>query len=265
MSEPSFTVTAIVAIRNGAFYFNRLCEHMRQNNISLAVIDNESEDGLQKLIQQNQDVVECSTMLGYNGSFDLTKQLQAKREIASTLDSDWIIHLDADELLFSDIPHETLLDAIHRVDTLGYEAINFNEFVFLPVERLKKYNHNTFHEMRWYYFFEPRKNRLVRAFRNNLRTDIESGGHEVEGDFSLYPVSMIMRHYIFESKSHAHKKYRTRTYSQGDIDKKFHGNRLPLQNIRINFPSRKELICADKDDWILSTSQPKKQHFWEWA
>ena len=264
MSHKKLKITAIVAIRNGAFYFPLLCQHARQNGFSLAVIDNDSEDNLQELIKQNNDVIESSEMLSYEGRFDLTKQLEAKENLILSLDADWIIHLDVDELLFSDTRNETLLDALSRVHEAGFNAINFDEFVFLPMQLFKRYNSSNYNAMDWYYFFEPKPNRLIRAFHNTLKTEITSGGHNVEGNLKLYPKSMIMRHYMFENRKHAQTKYMLRLYSDQDLNNKFHRNRRLLQNKKLCLPAKKHLFHAPKDEWSLDKSLPKTKHFWEW-
>lgn len=264
MSYKQLKVTAIVAIRNGAFYFSRLCQHARTNGFSLAVIDNQSEDNLQQLIKQNLDVIETSVMLSYDGKFDLVKQLEAKASVAKNLDADWIIHLDVDELLFSNTKDETLQVTLSRIHDAGFNAVNFDEFVFLPIQRLKPYNAKNYHTMNWYYFFEPKPNRLIRAFHNTLTTQVTSGGHNVEGDLKLYSESMIMRHYMFENRRHAQTKYRHRIYSEQDLEKKFHRNRTLLQNKELFLPPKKLLLCAPKSAWSLDKSDPKATHFWEW-
>jgi len=262
--KENFCVTAIVAIRNGAYYFERLCKHLRDNSITLAVIDNDSTDDLQTIVRRNSDIICNTSTLKYHGSFNLTQQLEAKQSIAKEIESDWIIHLDVDELLFSDIIGETLFDALYRVHYTGYDAINFDEFVFLPAEVGVHYQKNNYPEMCWYYFFEPRPKRLIRAFKTHLSTQVESGGHDVEGYRNLYPDNMIMRHFMFENKSHAQRKYRDRTYSDIDIENKFHGNRILLQERALALPHRHELCRADKGDWLLDTSQPRLKHFWDW-
>lgn len=264
MSHKKLKITAIVAIRNGAFYFPLLCQHARQNGFSLAVIDNDSEDNLQELIKQNSDVIETSEILRYEGKFDLVKQLETKSSLMQSLDADWIIHLDVDELLFSDNQDETLLSALSRVHDAGFNAVNFDEFVFLPMQRFKQYNSSNYDTMDWYYFFEPKPNRLIRAFHNTLKTEVLSGGHNVEGDLKLYPTSMTMRHYMFENRKHAQTKYRLRIYSDQDLSKKFHRNRTLLQNKKLSLPMKKHLFRAQKDEWALDKSLPKIKHFWEW-
>ena len=257
-------VTAIIAIRNGSFYFLRLCEYARKNGINLAIIDNDSQDNLQDLITQNKDVVIKSKTLKYEGYFDLTQQLKAKESLTKELDCDWIIHQDVDELLYSNIKGERIADALKRVHELGFNAVNFDEFVFLPLERFKKFHSDNYHKMKWYYFFEPAKSRLMRAFHRSLKTKINSGGHKLEGDINLYPENFCMRHYIFKNREHAKTKYKFRNYSALDLENRFHRNRLPLQNNEIYLPSKKSLHKYNFKDWVLDKSKPKSNHFWEW-
>lgn len=264
MINKHFKITAIVAIRNGTFYFPKLCQHARDNGLSLAVIDNGSEDNLQELIKLNSDIVESSMMLDYDGKFDLVKQLEAKESLALELNADWIIHLDVDELLYSDIKNETLQVALNRVHEAGFNAVNFDEFVFLPVQRLKRFNSNNYNTMDRYYFHEPKPNRLIRAFHKKLKTEVVSGGHNIEGEVKLYPQNMIMRHYMFENSKHARTKYKNRIYSDQDLDKNFHSNRLLLQNKELYFPAKKQLLRTSKDQWQLDKSNKKTKHFWEW-
>ena len=118
--------------------------------------------------------------------------------------------------------------------------------------------------MGWYYFFEPKPNRLVRAFHKDLKIDIFSGGHNVEGNLNLYTENMVMRHYMFESRTHAKRKYKNRFYSEQDLKKKFHLNRALMQNKRLCLPPKKKLLQASSDEWCLDKSKPEIKHFWEW-
>lgn len=71
-------------------------------------------------------------VLPFDGVFDLKKMLLVKQEIAGTLDADWLIRLDADEILHPYHQGESLREGITRLDAKGWDVINFDEFVFLP-------------------------------------------------------------------------------------------------------------------------------------
>ena len=264
MTVKQVKITAVVAIRNGAFYFPKLCQHARQNGFTLAIIDNDSTDNLQTLIKQNSDVIEYSTMLKYDGKFDLIKQLEAKENIIRRITTDWVIHLDVDELLYSNIENESLQKSISNAHHAGYNAINFDEFVFLPIQRFKSFDSSNYHTMDWYYFFEPKPNRLIRAFNKSLKTDVRSGGHNVAGDLKLFPQSMIMRHYMFENRKHAKVKYRDRLFTDRDLEHNFHKNRVSMQGKQLFLPAKKKLSRVLNGQWVLDKIELKTKHFWEW-
>jgi len=264
MIQKQLDITAILLIRNGAYYFSKVCQNARENGFSIVVIDNDSEDNLQQLIKQNLDVVKDTYMFDYDGKYDLVKLLQAREKVAESIDSDWIVNLDIDEILYSNTENETIQEALTKAHNKGFNAVNFDEFVFLPVQKFKRFKAKNYHTMEWYYFFEPRPNRLIRAFHKSLKTDLNSGGHTVEGNVKLYPHNMIMRHFMFENRKHAKTKYKNRLYAERDLEKKFHGNRLLIQDKNICLPSKKHLMRSCKGQWVLDKSDPKNKHFWQW-
>ena len=65
------------------------------------------------------------------------------------------------------------------MDAAGFDAVNFNEFVFVYEDDAVSYVGTDYVEaMKSYYHFAPQPIRLVRAFRAGLPVDnLESGGH----------------------------------------------------------------------------------------
>lgn len=262
------TCVAILAVRNEALHMHRALSSFIEQGIDVVVIDHESTDRTLEI---------CKELLGkgilfierlpWRGVFDLSEQLDAKARIIEKLQHDWVIHADADEWLQSPVKGESLLEGITRVDGLGYNAINFEEFVFLPnpneSDDLLDYNK----KLLYYYYFSPQRKRLMRAwkmgceFRNNT-----TGGHKLEGnDLNLAPVAFILRHYIVLSQRHAVKKYGSRVFSDIDLKKGWHGNRLQLDAKRLTLPKTcylKKLACWD--DVNFDRSNPKQTHYWDW-
>ena len=76
----------------------------------------------------------------------------------------------------------TLCDAIHEADEAGYNVLNFDEFVFLPEPHSDYSNTDYYTELLRYYFFEPKKNRLNRAWKRTSQLYYKaSGGHRLQG------------------------------------------------------------------------------------
>ena len=129
-------ILAIVAIRNEAAYIANCLRHLIRNGVDVAVIDNESTDGSQSiyLSAEFSDSLKAVKHLPFKGAFHLEQALSAKQALIDELETDWVIHIDADEIMHSYREGETLRASIERVNSAGYNAIDFNEFVFLPVD-----------------------------------------------------------------------------------------------------------------------------------
>ena len=187
--------------------------------------------------------------------------------LVQSIEADWIIHLDADELLHSYRDRETLNEGIARADAAGFNVIDFNEFVFLPLECDYDPEHSGFQPIRSYYFFEPYAPRLMRAWKKSPGlTSIQSGGHTIAGEeIRLSPEKMAMRHYIFYSQEHAYKKYAKRNFASGDLAHGWHSNRLEQAIQRFRFPPADQLSWLDSaGSRDFNRSGPRSQHYWQW-
>ena len=259
---------AILCVRNEANHIRRAINDFVSQGIDVVIIDNGSTDHTLQI---------CSEFLGngllsiehmpWKGEFDLTTQLEIKNTIVRNLNHDWVIHADADEWLHTPVKGESLQEGIARIDKLGYNAINFEEFVFLPnrneSSELPDYNKKNLH----YYFFSPEKKRLMRAWKTgHVFNNISTGGHKLSGiDLNLAAETFILRHYITLSLEHAVKKYENRKFSDADLKKGWHGNRLQLDAKRLTLPEThylKKLACWD--DVNFDRTDPKNKHYWDW-
>ena len=264
----SITCVAVLCVRNEEAHIRRAIGDFVEQGIDVAIIDHGSTDGTADI---------CAGFLGkglvsiehlpWTGEFDLTAQLQAKRVLVDRLAHDWVIHADADEWMHTRIQGESLLDGIERVSRLGHNAINFEEFVFLPAPDATEEPIDCKREMLSYYFFAPQKNRLMRAWRRQQSfNNVSSGGHVLAGaELSLAAESFVLRHYIVLSQQQAVRKYANRVFSDGDLKKGWHGNRLGLEAKRLQLPD--PAMLERLPDWRsvdLERADPKTLHFWDW-
>jgi hypothetical protein len=262
-------ICAIIAVRNEVRYLKVLLPYLAEQDIDVAIIDNESTDSSHELYSEfmGNPIIRVDT-LPYRGCFSLSDQLAAKERIAKEIDHDWVIHHDADEIMEHRLPGKSLYDAIHEADTSGHNVINFDEFVFLPEPHADYSNSNYYTGILRYYFFEPRKNRLNRAWKRSSRfINVRSGGHKLEGsDISISPINHILRHYIVLSEEHARTKYLKRIFDSEDISRGWHGNRLNFTPENLLLPIDSDsLHCLhtfDSKDFIRKHAVDK--HFWQW-
>lgn len=262
-------ITAFIGVRNQVDYLRRTIPYLLQNGIGIVLIDNGSNDGVRSLAEKYQvsgaDI--SFKHLPFKGHFDLRQQLEEKSKLIAGSDADWVMHLDADEMPHSRCDHEALSAALIRADQAGYNAIDFDEFVFLPIRPVGIDSKQLLFPFSHYYLFKPSVPRLMRAWRRDSGlTNVTSGGHMLEGDtLKLSPESLILRHYPFLSQEHAYTKYAKRQFSALELSLGWHSNRIGIETSRFEFPSPEELqLLHDVGSHKLDYSRPRRLHYWEW-
>lgn len=126
-------IVAFLAFRNEAAYLANALRHLVTNDIPFVLIDNSSEDGSSEIAQHPDFATHLLNLvnLPYDGVFDLRRQLAVKQELITAIDADWIIHLDADEIMHSYSDGESLHDTIVRLDGRGANVINFTSSILM--------------------------------------------------------------------------------------------------------------------------------------
>ena len=266
-SEPR--VVAILAVRNERPYLRNCLGHLIDNGIDFFIVDNESTDGTAALLREPRfaEYLVGQRRLPFRGAFDWAGLLRAREEAASGIEADWVVFVSADEIMHSYSAGESLAAAIARADADGYDVIDFNEYVFLPVNVDYVVDCPGWQPLRHYYFFEPSRPRLMRARRRDLRVShVTTGGHVLEGDsFRLSPESFALRHYIVRDQAHAFRKYTTRVFRPEEIARGWHAARNGQPAVSFALPPDAELEYVDTpDDRNLSRAHPRKEHYWLW-
>ena len=258
--------TAILCVRNEERHLDITLAQLASCGIQLAMIDHDSTDGTRAICDKYRKHIVYQARLPYTGAFSLSDQIAAKARAMRAISSDWFIHQDADEILQSPRPGETLREGIERSAREGFNVINFDEFVFIPGGPEEDFAHRDFYrEMLSYYFFAPQPRRLMRAWRNDPDTAQVGGGHRLRvKNLLLCPENFILRHYVCLSAVDIRRKYASRVYATEDIDKGWHGNRRNIDFDRISLPGEEGLKrLQGADDKLFDKSRPWKNHFWE--
>lgn len=261
-------ILALLAVYNEEIHMRRCICDLVDNDIDVYVLDNQSGDLTASIAAGylGKGVVSIRRLRRY-GEFSLGTQLEMKRRIARDSDHDWIIHIDADERLEGGLRHRSLREGIEAAEACGCNCVNFRELVFVPLPGEDFHAEDYAERMRSYYLFEPRYPRLNRAWKRNAGLDNSStGGHVLRGvDVRLYPEDFILRHYIVLSESHAQRKYLGRRYSDEDVKRGWHNNRLKITraDLRLHHrPEIKQLPFPHSRNYDLD--DPVSRHFWEW-
>jgi glycosyltransferase involved in cell wall biosynthesis len=255
-------IVALLTIRNEELHLPRVLKHLADQGIEVCLIDNGSTDSSLEIAREylGKGITRIE-QLPYTGAFELWEILRHKERLAKEIDADWYISHDADEIREAPSPtYTTLYEGICDVDRMGYNAIDFDEFVFTPTSDEEHFEGTDYvNEMRYYYYFQPGPLRQVKAWKNlKRRIDLTSwGGHQVlfRGR-KIFPEKFILRHYMTLSKNHAIKKYGERVYSKYEVEKlHWHMGRTGFRKNDVVFPQKKDMSCIDTPGWDRSDPQ----------
>lgn len=268
MPAPLVSCVALIACRNEALYLPHLLPGLLEQGIDVVLLDNDSTDNSCAIARSlaSRDRVSIERV-PWTGCVDHAAVLRAKQEVIKTLPHAWAINIDADEWLQSPVPGERLREGITRVDRLGYNAINFDEFVFLPDAKTVDEHYDFRNDNLDYYFFEPFPQRLMRAWRIDAGfSNLNSGGHKLEGSgLRLAPDHFILRHYIALSQRHIIKKYVGKIFARSGLDRGWHRNRVGLNREQLRLPGPENLRRLKRaEDKQFDRSRPYKKHYWQW-
>jgi glycosyltransferase involved in cell wall biosynthesis len=258
-------IVALMTIRNEALYLARTLKHLYSQGVETCVIDNGSTDSSREIVQSflGKGVFRIES-LPYKEAFELLTILQNEERLAREIEADWFLHHDADEIREAPAPFTTLKEGIEEADRLGYNAVNFEDFVFVPTSDTEAYEGTDFvKEMRYYYLFAPRPLHRVNAWKKTSAL-IDLGGfagHQVEFEGrKIFPTNFILRHYMFLSKAHAIEKYTKRTYSTSEVQKLgWHGFRPNFKSHHLKLPGKKKLHQL-QENGIWNKTDPLIKH-----
>lgn len=277
-------IVAILASYNEQRFIKACLEHYLTHGIEVYLLDNDSTDSTVEIAREylDKNLIEIER-LPRNGSFELRKQLLRKEELADRLKADWLMHADPDEFRVAPDSTQTLAEAIKEVDAMGYNAVNFMEYTFLPVREHPQHDHAGFQQtMRWYYPFSPRHPHRLNAWKKQQRhwsgsrsffREIfrhrrlgapsvnlhETGGHVVHfPGIRVYPTDFKLKHYLVLSLDHAIQKYVKKSFDPKEV-KGSHGWRATAEEHQFLLPSEQQMRKYISDD-DLDPSEPLKEH-----
>jgi hypothetical protein len=175
------------------------------------------------------------------------------------------MHQDADEIRLPPPPFESLHDAVAQVEANGYNAVNFDEFVFVPTDEGESFEGRHYpSSMSHYYFFEPSPLRQVKLWKKSMDVRLAaSGGHRTTFERrQVCPVNFVMKHYIGLSRDHIVRKYSTRRFTPRLLENGWHGWRPHVTAENVRLPAKESLKHYAHDN-IWDRSDPWRRHFFD--
>ena len=276
-------VVALLATYNEERFIEGCLEHLVGNGVEIYLLDNCSTDDTLGIAERylGRGLIGIE-QFPRHGVFPWGPILERKQQLSGEVDADWFIHVDADERHLAPAGSTSLRAGLREVDRLGYNAVHFQEFVFVPTREEPDHDHPEYERtMRWYYPFLPwspiarklaRRPESVRLRKRGpphrmnawkkqpMPVDLAStAGHIVSfTGRRAYELSFPMLHYLFLSVDHATRKYAQRRYDEREVAAGWHEARARLRPADIVLQSQDELRC--RTGLALDATAPLTQH-----
>ena len=257
-------IIALMTVRNEEKYLEHCIRHLVSQGVEICLIDNGSTDRTREIASAwlGKGVMRIEE-IPFNGLFELEKILKNEERLSAEIQADWFMHHDADEIREAPAGFRNLAEGVADADRQGYNAINFDEFVFVPTGEDEDYESSDYvATMKYYYFFEPAPLRRVNLWKNagQVIDLVSSGGHSVRfAGRRVYPLPFVMRHYILLSRAHAERKFGVRIYPQQELARKWHLDRARHGKQGVRFPGKQEMKYFTSSD-RMDRSAPKLTH-----
>ncbi|WP_273888037.1 glycosyltransferase family A protein [Rubrobacter naiadicus] len=263
---PRSRAVALLATYNEERFIRSCIENLINQRVNVYLIDNCSTDRTVEIAREysGRGLIGIEHFPREDGVYHWQAILRRKEELASTLDADWFIHVDADEIHLPPRPGQTLAAAFAAAEHQGYNAVDYDEFVFIPTREHPDHDHpNYMKTMRWYYPLASKSGpRLIRAWkRQKVPVRLSgTGGHRPDfPGMRLYPLKFRLKHYLFLSPEHLLEKYAGRTYDREELERGWHGWRAKIRKADIDLPSQ-NVLKPFITDGLLDPSNPRRRH-----
>ncbi len=207
------SVLAIVSVYNEADVIEQTIRFWIDNQVSVHVLDNWSNDGSFELVKS---LAEKYANISYErfpeksgNEYNFTEFLLRKQEINRQFKYDWYLHTDADEIRIGPWKNTNFRQSVAIVDSLGFNAIDFTVADFRPVE--DGFNSSARLDD-FFSFFEfgtrPGHFMQVKAWKAHDDLNlVDNAGHDASfKGRKVFPLKFFLKHYPLRSKEQAQTK-----------------------------------------------------------
>jgi len=271
MADKLVKALAIVATKNEKRHIAFVLEALINEGLEVVMLDDGSSDGTVEL---------ANAYLGRGllaihsrpdkGVYDWSSVLRWKEKIGREYDHEWLIHADADEWLQHPNSGMSLMELIAEADECGANAVDFEEFTFLPDSPLPA-GKDPRKIFRAYYWHKPEGYGYLRAWKRSAGlTNTRSGGHGLHpilpwrrNALKIHAVKGVLRHYPILNAQHLREKYSSRNFAKKELSKGWHTDRVWLSSWNLNLSLNSHVFFLERPEAKeFNHSMPTKLHFW---
>lgn len=212
---PPYRLVAIIAAFNEEDIIGPAIAHLIEQGAGVYLLDDGSTDGTVAVASEfdSKGLIAVESLARPTppnaNTFCWSRILERKAQLAQTLDAEWFIHQDADEFRESPWPHLSLADAVALVDRLGWNAIDFDVFDFVPDNQEFRTGDDPRQKFRCCRPAAEYNRLQIRCWKKTAEEVdlVSSGGHEaIFEERRVFPIRFPMRHYPLRSAAHAWRK-----------------------------------------------------------
>ncbi|MBB6024667.1 hypothetical protein HNR77_005802 [Paenibacillus sp. JGP012] len=204
-------VLAILNVFNEEDIISETINHLLRQELDVKVIDNWSTDSTYEILKKISDSDERVTVERYPEKsgmyYEWESLLKNTEKLSISLNYDWYVHYDADEIRESPWRGFNLCQAISFVDYCGFNAIDFTVLDFRPINNDTDSNY----EENLKFFEFGKRNGHFKQIKCWKKTDVvnlsATGGHEAQFTNSrVFPIKFLTKHYPLRNTHQARKK-----------------------------------------------------------
>jgi glycosyltransferase involved in cell wall biosynthesis len=209
-----FRVVALMTAYNEGDIIAASLRHLFAQGVEVYLLDNWSSDSTFEIAGQflGRGLIglERFPAAGASRSYDWRALLGRVEELSETIEADWFIHHDVDELRESPWPGVSLREGLYRVERDGFNCVDHTVINFRPVDNDFRPGSDFESYFKHFEFGLAQPDRLqIKAWKNPGRkiSLADSGGHEVRFDGRrVYPYKFLLKHYSIRSQRHGERK-----------------------------------------------------------
>jgi hypothetical protein len=209
-----FRVVALMTAYNEEDIICASLRHLFAQGVEVYLLDNWSSDATFDLAGQflGRGLIgmERFPAGGASRVYEWRGLLRRVEELSQTIEADWFIHHDADELRESPWPGVSLRDGLYRVERDGFNCIDHTVLNFRPVDDGFAAGSDVESYFNYFEFGQSQPDYIqIKAWKNAGRSVslAPSGGHEVQFDGRrVYPYKFLLKHYSVRSQRHGERK-----------------------------------------------------------
>jgi len=202
----------MVPVYNDEDIIEESLNNLIDQDIDPVVLDNGSTDGTYEICNKYFEKGKIKLEQHISEKFEWPLTIRKLYDLALMQSPDWVILLGSDEFPESGVNNLNLNDAISKVDSEGYNLIQFNIFNFFMTDNDVK-SATTIRKKFLYYSYQNDLAYRAWKFYPGISPEIR-GGHlpifPSNYKYLIYPKKFVLRHYQFRSKEQAQKRIRER-------------------------------------------------------